>query len=153
MAGYLLLVGAVVINSFTSTSEERLFIKYDPPPIELMGRQGLFGAAAMTFLITVLSFIPCPFGSEACVFSPEGDHYLESPTQYFRELGADGMLLGVCLATLCSIMCYNLCRVTVVKHLSALAQALGDATKAILVWGVGLVLTLTVGSTHPNYRW
>lgn len=42
---------------------------------------------------------------------------------------------------------------TVTKYINALARSIGDVTRTILVWSVGLIITLTAGATHPNYAW
>ena len=34
-----------------------------------------------------------------------------------------------------------------------MARAIGANTKIILVWIVGIMVTVTLGKEHPNYRW
>jgi hypothetical protein len=43
--------------------------------------------------------------------------------------------------------------VTVTKYINALARSIGDVTRTILVWGIGLIITVTAGATYPNYKW
>lgn len=39
------------------------------------------------------------------------------------------------------------------KYINALARSICDVTRTILVWIVGIIVTLTAGATYPNYRW
>lgn len=39
------------------------------------------------------------------------------------------------------------------KYINALARSIGDVTRTILVWMVGIIVTLTAGSKYPNYKW
>jgi hypothetical protein len=43
--------------------------------------------------------------------------------------------------------------VTVTKYINALARSLGDVTRTILVWIIGIIITVTLGANRPNYRW
>ncbi len=52
-----------------------------------------------------------------------------------------------------SIATFNITGVTVTKYINALARSIGDVTRTILVWGIGLIITATAGATHPNYQW
>ena len=52
-----------------------------------------------------------------------------------------------------SIATFNITGVTVTKYINALARSIGDVTRTILVWGIGLIITVSAGSTYPNYKW
>lgn len=39
------------------------------------------------------------------------------------------------------------------KYINALARAIANMTKSILVWIIGIIITLTIGRTHPNLQW
>lgn len=58
------------------------------------------------------------------------------------------MILGVF-----SIATFNVTGVTVTKYINALARSIGDVTRTILIWIVGIIVTVTAGATHPNYKW
>jgi len=52
-----------------------------------------------------------------------------------------------------SIATFNITGVTVTKYINALARSIGDVTRTILVWGIGIIITVTAGATYPNYKW
>ncbi len=42
---------------------------------------------------------------------------------------------------------------TVTKYINALARSIGDVTRTVLVWIIGIIITVTAGSTRPNFKW
>lgn len=62
-------------------------------------------------------------------------------------------MLFFCILGVFSIATFNITGVTVTKYINALARSIGDVTRTILVWGVGLLITVTAGSKYPNYKW
>jgi hypothetical protein len=52
-----------------------------------------------------------------------------------------------------SIATFNICGVTVTKYINALARSIGDVTRTVLVWAIGIIITLSAGSTRPNFKW
>jgi hypothetical protein len=43
--------------------------------------------------------------------------------------------------------------VTVTKYINALARSICDVTRTVVIWGVGLIVTISAGATYPNYKW
>jgi hypothetical protein len=43
--------------------------------------------------------------------------------------------------------------VTVTKYINSLARSLADVTRTIIIWSVGIIITVTAGREHQNYRW
>ena len=147
LTGYLLVLVGMVINGFQFTFEERLLARYHIEPLELVGYEGVFGLIYQTLVVIAFSFVPCPdnFGVEACVFSPDGEPFLEQPLQYFRQLGASAVLMVFCIVGMISIMLYNVLGVSITKYINALARSIADVTRTVLIWGVGLLITATEG--------
>jgi hypothetical protein len=52
--------------------------------LEVVGYEGLFGLGISTLVVVIVSFIPCSFGTTACVYNDEGYPYIEQPVQYFN---------------------------------------------------------------------
>ena len=42
---------------------------------------------------------------------------------------------------------------TITKYINALARSVADVARTIIVWIVGIIVTLTLGSSYPNYNW
>jgi hypothetical protein len=43
--------------------------------------------------------------------------------------------------------------VTVTKHINALARSLADVVRTIVIWMIGIIVTVTAGKYYPNYSW
>lgn len=78
---------------------------------------------------------------------------MENTPSYFHEAGANGALAFFCILGVFSIATFNITGVTVTKYINALARSIGDVTRTILVWGVGLIVTVSAGAKYPNYEW
>jgi hypothetical protein len=130
-----------------------LLTKYHLDPLEVVGYEGLFGLCGYLVLLPIITFIPCSFGAEACVFTEQGFPFLERPFAYFSEAFSNGGLLFFCILGIFSIATFNITGVTVTKYINALARSIGDVTRTILVWGIGIIITVTAGATYPNYKW
>jgi hypothetical protein len=43
--------------------------------------------------------------------------------------------------------------VTVTKYINALARSICDVTRTVIVWIVGIIITVSAGVNKPNYKW
>lgn len=76
IAGYILIIVSLLFNGFFFVFEQKLLSKYHLDPLEVVGYEGLFGLCGYLVLLPIISFIPCAFGVDACVFTNEGFPYL-----------------------------------------------------------------------------
>lgn len=118
-----------------------------------MGIEGLWGLLFYGITLPIITFIPCNFGSSACVVSQSSFPYLERPEQYFIEAGQNGSLIAFIIIGIFSIALFNLCGVSVTKYINALARSLADVTRTVLIWLIGIIVTVTAGRYYPNYDW
>lgn len=51
------------------------------------------------------------------------------------------------------ILIFNVAGVSVTKYINALARSIANMTKSIVVWILGLIVTLWMGETYPNLIW
>ena len=151
--GYLLIIASLFFNGFFFVFEQKLLSKYHLEPLQVVGYEGLFGLCAYFVILPIISYIPCSFGESACVFDLHSLPFLESPLAYFREAGSSGSLLFFCILGVFSIATFNVTGVTVTKYINALARSIADVTRTILVWGIGIIITLTAGANYPNFEW
>jgi hypothetical protein len=52
-----------------------------------------------------------------------------------------------------SIATFNVTGVTVTKYINALARSICDVTRTVIVWIIGILVTVTAGANKPNYKW
>lgn len=133
--------------------EQKLLHKYHLEPLQVVGYEGMFGLAIELVVLPIITFIPCGFGVEACVLNYRGMPFLERPERYFAEIGANGVLLLFVILGVFSIATFNITGVTVTKYINAVARSIGDVTRTVLVWIVGIIVTVTAGVTRPNFQW
>lgn len=62
------------------------------------------------------------------------------------------------MATLCvlgviTIAVFNVCGVNVTKHISALTRSIADVSRTLLVWIISIIITVTAGKHHDNWKW
>lgn len=43
--------------------------------------------------------------------------------------------------------------VTVTKYINALARSICDVTRTVIVWIVGIIISVSAGVNRPNYKW
>lgn len=153
IVGYLLIILSLFTNGFLFVFEQKLLSKYHLEPLQVVGYEGMYGLIIEIILLPILTFVPCTFGVEACVFNIEGMPFLERPERYFAEIGANGALLFFVILGIFSIATFNICGVTVTKYINALARSIGDVTRTVLVWAIGIIVTVTAGATRPNFQW
>jgi hypothetical protein len=119
----------------------------------MVGWEGVFGLTVQLGLLLIMTFVPCGFGVDACVFSQGGMPFIESAGSYFREAGENVFLLLFIILGIFSIATFNVTGVTVTKYINALARSICDVTRTVIVWIVGIIVTLSAGALKPNYKW
>ncbi len=153
IVGYILIVISMFFNGFFFVFQQKLLNKYHLDPLEVVGYEGLFGLCGYLILLPIISFIPCRFGVDACVFNHQGFPFFQRPFEYFSAAFSNGALLFFCTLGIFSIATFNIAGVTVTKNINALARSIADVTRTILVWGIGLIVTVSAGTIYPNYEW
>lgn len=119
----------------------------------MVGYEGCFGLSIQLVLLLIMSFVPCTFGADACVMNSAGMPFVENPGMYFSQAGSNGFLLLFCILGIFSIATFNVTGVTVTKYINALARSICDVTRTVIVWIVGILVTVSAGVNKPNYKW
>ena len=149
----MLIIVSLFTNGLFFASEQKLMSKYYLEPLEVVGYEGIFGFIAYLGIVPFFSHLPCNFGKPACVFDSTGRPYIEGWTMFWHHFTTNYWLLFLVLSSLLSTMLFNVAGVTITKHINALARAIADVSKTILVWIASIVVTVEWGSTYPNYSW
>lgn len=119
----------------------------------MVGFEGLFGTLSCIIMLSIIQFIPCPFSSESCAFTTLSFARIEYIPTYFEELGSNPLLLSFTLLGLFTIAGFNFFGITSTKYINAVARSIGDVSRTVVVWIVGLIVSLSIGGNYPNYRW
>lgn len=83
IVGYLLIILSLFTNGFLFVFEQKLLSKYHLEPLQVVGYEGMYGLIIEIILLPILTFVPCSFGVEPCVFNSAGMPFLERPERYF----------------------------------------------------------------------
>lgn len=114
----------------------------------MVGGEGIWGLLYFAILMPILNFTPCNF-DDGCVFH-DGKGYMERTDVFLQQLGADAWLTIAVVLGIISIALFNLFGVNVTKHVSAVARTVVDAVRTVLIWGIGLIVTLTTNKEWEN---
>jgi len=71
--------------------------------------------------------------------------FVEVPGNYFAGMGSNGLLAFFIILGVFSILTFDVCGVTVTKHINSLARSICDVTRTALVWIVGIIVTIIAG--------
>jgi hypothetical protein len=117
----------------------------------MVGIEGVFGIIYCLIFIPILTFIPCPFQNRSCVFSSVGDKFLERPEMFFKEVGNNIVLAFMVPLGIIAVGSFNINGLSITKYINALARSLLNMTKTVVIWGVGIIVTLTAGRHNSMY--
>lgn len=78
---------------------------------------------------------------------------MEGLTPFLNSVFNSYFLLLLIIFSIVTIMGYNAAGVTITKYINALARAIADVTKTIVVWVVSAIITAILSSDYPNYKW
>ena len=70
-----------------------------------------------------------------------------------NELSESPFLIVLTIISIVVTAFFNVSGVTITKYINALARVIADVSKTIVVWIIGIVVTLTLGKTYPNLKW
>ena len=148
-----MLIASLFFNGFQFVFEQRLFNKYHIQPLQMVGIEGCFGVTYCLIIITLLSFIPCSFSVDACAVNASGQYFMQSPSQYFSSIRNDGFLLSFVILGIFSILIFNTSGVSVTKYINALARSICDVSRTVIIWLIGILVTVTIGESNSIYKW
>lgn len=104
-------------------------------------------------LIPILGVIPCSFDDQNCVITEGGERVVESAMVYFSEIQGNWLILLGVIFNVFSMASYNAVGVAIAKHINSVARALCDVSRIVIVWGAGIIITLSLGDSDPRFRW
>jgi len=79
------------------------------------------------------------------VLNADGESFLENASSYFTSIKNDGFLLAFVILGVFSILTFNTSGVSVTKYINALARSICDVSRTVLIWIVGIIVTVTLG--------
>jgi len=127
LLGDILVVSAQIVSATQMVVEEKFIGKYNVPPLQCVGNEGIWGMTITAGLLFVLYWIP-------------GVRKIDNSLDAVLQIGNSYALILLILGSVCSIAFFNYFGISVTKHLSATHRTTIDATRVFLVWIVSLIL-------------
>ena len=69
------------------------------------------------------------------------------------QIWANKFLLFLTFCWIFNVTAYNPLGVSITKHINAVARAISDVCQTVLVWAIGIIVTVSLGQTYPNLVW
>jgi len=134
IAGDALILIGMLFTSFQMVYEERFIGKYNIPPLQAVGWEGIFGFCTLGLLLIPFYFIIVPTSNA----SP--DHRLEDVFSAFCQMRDNWIIILATLGNIFSIAFFNFAGISVTKELSATTRMVLDSGRTLIIWIVSLAL-------------
>ena len=128
IVGDILVIAAQAIVALQMCIEEKFIGKYEVPPLQVVGFEGMFGFFILSILLVPMYYLPGPHGSTP------GDRLENAPDAMLQLANNDNIKAAVALNVM-SIAFFNFFGVSVTKHMNATARMVLDSLRTIAVWG------------------
>eukprot|EP01112_Ceratiomyxa_fruticulosa_P011580 TRINITY_DN3150_c0_g1_i1.p2 TRINITY_DN3150_c0_g1~~TRINITY_DN3150_c0_g1_i1.p2 ORF type:complete len:395 (+),score=62.28 TRINITY_DN3150_c0_g1_i1:17-1201(+) len=127
LLGDILVVAAQLVAAVQMVLEEKLIGKYNVPPLQVVGFEGMFGFLTVTVVLTVGYFIP--------QFKSVDDTY-----DAMLQIVNSWQLVATLAGSIISIAILNFSGISITKYLSATHRTTIDACRVFLVWIFSLII-------------
>ncbi|XP_071454976.1 solute carrier family 35 member F6 [Hetaerina americana] len=130
-----LIILAQIITASQMVYEEKYVSKYNVPPLQAVGWEGVFG-----FLVLSLLQIPFYYIYVGEPFSGNPRGVLEDVIDGFVQLSNNPLLVCAFVGTIISIAFFNFAGISVTKEISATTRMVLDSVRTLVIWVVSLAL-------------
>ncbi|EJW86809.1 hypothetical protein WUBG_02278 [Wuchereria bancrofti] len=135
ITGDLLIIIAQIIVAIQMVVEQKIITEFNAPPLLIVGLEGFFGLAILTFLLFPMYYIKVP-----SIFSTNPYHRLEDVFDAFREVKSNPLIGYALLLTVISTAFFNFAGISITEQLSATTRMVLDSVRILLVWLVSFPL-------------
>ncbi|CAF0843691.1 unnamed protein product [Rotaria sp. Silwood1] len=134
LLGIFLIILAMIFTSLQVVYEERFIGKYNIPPLQAVGWEGIFGFCTLGLLLIPFNFIRMK-GSNS---GP--DHRLEDLPSAFCQMADNYKIIIATVGNILSIAFFNFAGISVTKELSSTTRMVLDSGRTLLIWAISLAL-------------
>jgi hypothetical protein len=116
-----------------------------------VGICGTAGTVIWTIVVTVLSFVGCPFAENQCVQDYDGNYHLEHVPTFFQDLSGDPFLIIMVIINILVIARYNYdVNRTIIASNAMIYQIISIFSNGF-VWIIGILITL-IGQGNEEFN-
>ena len=132
LAGDLLIIAAQGIVAIQMTFEEKIIKKYQVPPLQAVGWEGIFGFSILIILLFPMYFIPWHLPASADFW--QDTPRFEDAIDGLYQMKNNWRLMLSNLGLIVSIAFFNFSGLTVTKTMSATTRMVLDSVRTIFIW-------------------
>ncbi|UJR30474.1 hypothetical protein I4U23_018007 [Adineta vaga] len=132
--GDVLILIAMLFTSCQVVYEERFIGKYNIPPLQAVGWEGIFGFSTLGLLLIPFYFIIVPTSNSG------PDHRLEDVPSALCQMRGNWIIILATMGNVFSIAFFNFAGISVTKELSSTTRMVLDSGRTLIIWVVSLAL-------------
>jgi len=129
LLGDIIIVSAQVVVSIQMVVEEKFISKYNVPPLQVVGWEGLWGFLMLSTLLIPFYYIPTGGGGR-----------LENTPDAFVQIGNSWVILVATIGNIISIAFFNFFGISMTKYSSATTRMVLDSVRTVVIWGFSLLI-------------
>ncbi|CAF1368669.1 unnamed protein product, partial [Didymodactylos carnosus] len=134
IAGDMLILMGQIFTAFQVVYEERFIAKYNIPPLQAVGWEGIFGFGTLGLLLIPFYFIKISTSNTGPA------HRLEDVAEAFCQMKNNGIIILATVGNIFSIAFFNFAGISVTKELSSTTRMVLDSGRTLIIWLVTLAL-------------
>ncbi|CAF1196681.1 unnamed protein product [Didymodactylos carnosus] len=134
IAGDLLILVAQIFTASQVVYEERFISKYNIPPLQAVGWEGIFGFGTLGLLLIPFYFIKIGKSNTGPA------HRLEDIPEAFCQMKSNGIIIVATVGNIFSIAFFNFAGISITKELSSTTRMVLDSGRTLVIWMVSLAL-------------
>ena len=139
LAGDLLIILAMGIAAIQMTVEEKIIKKYQVPPLQGIGWEGIFGFSFLFIFLFPMYYIPwhLPFGQDFCQ-----DHIrFEDAIDGIYQMINNWQLIVANIGLIISLAFFNFSGLTITEKMNATTRMVLESVRTIFVWIFSLIFS------------
>ncbi|CAF2807495.1 unnamed protein product [Rotaria sp. Silwood2] len=134
LLGIILILLGMIFTSLQVVYEERFIGKYNIPPLQAVGWEGIFGFITLGVLLIPFHFIYMKQSNSG------PDHRLEDIPSAFCQMADNYKIIIATVGNILSIAFFNFAGISVTKELSSTTRMVLDSGRTLLIWAISLAL-------------
>jgi len=128
LTGDIIIVCAQVVVAIQMVVEEKFISKYNVPPLQVVGWEGIFGFSILSCILVVMYYIPG--GSVG--------GRLENTPDALVQFANSWVVIVAIIGNIFSIAFFNFFGISITQYASATTRMVMDSVRTVVIWVFGL---------------
>ena len=106
----------------------------------------------MLILSITGQYITCPWDDKTNCVIVDHEYFIESFSVFFDQIQQNMLVWIFILCLIVTISISVPIAVTISKKINPLSRSLADVCRTLIIWAVGIVITVTIGENNSSYK-